>query len=104
MASDITIIGGIIALFIVLGVALPYISAEYGATDNVHTTDIKGAVEGNARNDTSTISIFKIFTSVLSMFFWTFGALPIYLDLFFLIIRIILFMTIARNVWVGGGA
>jgi hypothetical protein len=50
------------------------------------------------------VTIWQVFISIGKMFFWTFGTLPLWLDSVFLMVRIILIVTIARNIWIGGGA
>lgn len=108
MVNDITIIGGIIAFFIAIGFFLPIIQAELG--QNVNTFDLTPVTNDevsdleNSSGLTSGTSVFTIFFSVVSMFFWTFGTIPAMIDaLIFIPMRIILVLIIARNVWVGGG-
>ncbi len=117
MVNDISIITGIVAVFIAVGVFLPVLDDGY---NNVITSsnDI-AAFEASLSNATGqlgnkeidptflnplgSLSIFDIMFSVLLMFFWTFGALPVWLDLIFLVFRVTLILIIARNLWVGGG-
>jgi hypothetical protein len=103
MVNDISIITGIVTIFIFLGVLLPYVNAEFGvSSDNMNIDNIEKTV-GEDIKDSSFITIFSVLFSVLKMFFWTFGALPFWLDMIFIVFRVILGLTIARNVWVGGG-
>ena len=102
MVNDISIITGIITIFIFLGITVPYINAEYGTQANeVNVEGFESELAESA--DSSMITLPSILISIISMFFWTFGALPFWLDGIFLIFRIILGITIARNVWIGGG-
>jgi hypothetical protein len=104
MVNDISIITGIIAVFVILGTILPYINAEYGVPDSFPDVDtVEGAVGDSTGSLGSVVSGWTIFGSVISMFFWTFGALPFWLDMIFVVFRITLALTIARNVWIGGG-
>ena len=117
--NDISIIAGIIAVFIIIGAFLPVINAAFGvppeesacfdistveselqnATRNIGVKDIQPTIT----RPTGSFSIFDVVASIIKMFFWTCGALPTWLDLVFLIFRITLILTIARNLWVGGG-
>lgn len=102
--NDITIIGGIIVMFIALGVALPYIQRDFGTLETPN--DAEALVSGASVEEIdSTVGAIDVLASVSSMFFWTFGALPIWLDAaIFIPLRLILILVIARNIWVGGGA
>lgn len=95
---------GIISVFVIVGIALPFVNESFEGTQefNANTQGLQDQI-GQDVNDVSSISIFTVLLSVLSMFFWSFGALPFWLDGFFVILRIILVITIARNVWIGGG-
>ena len=97
--SDIMIIGGIVLLFVALGVALPFIQEAFGVEQTANSAE--GLI--NPADASSTVSAFSVIGSVASMFFWTFGALPTWLDLIFVVLRIMLVVTVARNVWIGGG-
>ncbi len=103
------IITGITFLFLFLGVLLPIIQADFGVTviSNNEQAIIQDIQEQNFEEQTSAFtsspSAFKIIKSVFLMFFFTFGQLPLVIDLFFIVLRIILALTIARNIWIGGG-
>ena len=104
MGNDMFIAFGIIAFFIAFGTVLPYIQQDFGqdTTDNnvaPFVNELTGKVD-----DTTTVNAFQIFLSVIKMFFWTFGGLPALVDaIIFMPLRIIMFMIIGRNVWIGGG-
>ena len=100
-----TIIGGIIIFFILLGGFLPYVNEGLNARAvSFNTDDIENTISADIQSTTS-INAFNIILSIFSMFFWTFGSLPFWLDLLiFTPLRIILIVTLARNIWVGGGA
>lgn len=103
--NDISIITGIIILFVALGTMLPFIREDFGQTQ---TTDylIDDFNQGIA-NDVDTVgnvSAFNVIISIFKLFFWTFGEIPLLIDaLLFIPLRIILVLTIARNIWIGGG-
>ena len=96
MANDMTIIFGIILLFVAIGVISPYINAEFGS-DMIENGDVLDADDSVNGTD--------VMLSVAGMFFWTFGTIPAWLDgLLFVPLRILLYLIIARNIWIGGGA
>lgn len=120
MVNDISIITGIIALFILTGILLPFVNSAFDISDSVDNLEnfesqLRDDIGNTRRNETISgifgafsagmqgVSFLNIFFSVIGMFFWTFGALPFWLDAIFLILRIMLAMIIARNIWIGGG-
>ena len=102
--SDMTVLYGIIILFFVMGIVTPFINDDFGT--GTSSPDVEGFGDSmleEASGATST-SIWEILLSVLSMFFWTFGAIPTVIDLVVLMpVRIIGILIIARNIWIGGG-
>lgn len=103
--NDVSIITGIVAFFVLMGVFLPYAHTITGSTGEDISTDVDGVQSdiGGTADEPDKIGTWKIIGSVMSMFFWTFGALPFWLDAVFVILRITLAITIARNIWIGGG-
>lgn len=103
MVNDISIIGTIIFIFVTIGVILPFVTDTF--SEETINNDVDGLESeiGDSASGLGSTSIFDVVSSVAMMFFWTFGALPFWLDMFFVIIRIILILTIARNIWIGGG-
>jgi hypothetical protein len=102
MANDMTILYGIVLLFISIGTILPYVNEAGGETSTTYDTD--GVVEGIEADDMTAVGAFEVLGSIFSMFFWTFGALPFWLDMIFVAIRLVMAGIIARNIWIGGGA
>jgi hypothetical protein len=102
MANDIQIITGIICILVAVGVILPFVNSAFGQPSTSVNID---AVEHDAlvQSQNGALSMWTVFKSVLLMSVWTFGALPWWLDLFFVVLRITLYLTVARNIWVGGG-
>ena len=120
MVNDISIITGIITVFILTGALLPFLTEGFGTGEsfsnvaqfeNEITDDIKNVksnetvtgILGALSAGATGVGFLDVLFSVLLMFFWTFGALPFWLDIIFLILRLILVLIIARNVWIGGG-
>jgi len=59
-------------------------------------------IENTVNSDqTSFLGVLK---SIANVFFWNVSGLPLFINLFLWIVRLILYITIARNIWVGGGA
>lgn len=104
MVNDISIITGIILIFLTLGAIMPYINDSFSITSeeiNIEKFEDDIAVD---IEDESRISAFTVIFSIFKMFFWTFGSIPFWFDLtIMLTLRIILILTIARNIWIGGG-
>lgn len=102
--NDIGILLTIGGFFILLGFFLPYINAEFGGTDGTADVDkLQADLTEDTGESWSILSAPGVFGSMILMFFWTFGALPAWLDTIFLILRVTFFTTLARNIWIGGG-
>ena len=102
--NDISIATGIILVFVLLGLLLPFVNESFGETGtNLDPESVETNVGQDIEN-VSAISAFKVLLSVLKMFFWTFGDLPFWLDGVFIVFRLQLAFIIARNIWIGGGA
>ncbi len=99
MVTDTVAFVSITTIFVLLGVMLPFINDTFGST--IGNTDVEGFKDdlGQAA-DNPLDAFFTVTTSVLKMFFWTFGALPFWIDAFFTMFRIILFVIIVK--WVRG--
>ena len=95
------IITSICLLFVAIGIFLPIVNEAVGNDDSpLYRTNLDDDISAT---DWTVVGFWNVFLSVLSMFFWTFGAIPIWLDAVFMVLRIILVLTVARNVWIGGG-
>ncbi len=120
MVNDISIIASIIAIFLIVGTFLPFVNESFGIPPSETACFQIEALEDELANSTQSVpkksifdivgtrrtgsvGIFDVMGSIVKMFFWTCGSLPFWLDLFFLLIRIVLYLTIARNLWIGGG-
>lgn len=102
MSNDIHIIAGIMTFFVLLGVFLPFVQTDFGISQTAYNAE-SIVQESDLDEAGSDISAFDVVASVAKMFFWTFGALPAWMDALFLVLRITLVLTVARNVWIGGG-
>lgn len=113
MVNDVTIIAGIISVFILIGTFIPIVNDTFNVTQG--DSDVE-KLTGSLINSTvqigeksgfeavvGSLGFFDIVKSILLMFFWTFGALPVWLDLIFLIFRIIFLILFVRLIRSGGG-
>lgn len=101
MDSEVKALYIIVTLFVVLGVLLPYIQAAFG--EDQTNNDVSTLTSIDADDATSSVGLFTVLGSVFSMFFWTFGSLPIWLDAFlFIPLRVILLYVVIRLARGGG--
>ena len=101
--SDIHLIAGFLCFFITIGIALPIINVGF---ENTYTgsSDVTGLKDDVADNtEENSLSIWRVFKSLFLVFFWSFGELPVLANTIMMIPRIIFTITVARNIWVGGG-
>lgn len=102
--NDMHIIFSIASMLVILGIFLPFVDTAF-EVDSTTINDPEGLVENVGQDKTITsLSAITIIGSVVKMFFWTFGDLPFFLDIFLLVPRLILVLTLARNIWIGGGS
>lgn len=100
MVNDAVIIGGLSFLFVMIGFAVPFINAEF-SSDYALTGDTNPSVD---EEEFSPVSGWSVFLSILGMATWSFGIIPVWLDVIFIPIRVLFWFVVARNIWVGGGA
>ena len=126
MGNDITIIAVIVGFFIAIGVSLPFIYEEfnydYDGTPSEDIQDDASSMIGGVESEQWSCDGFwncllsgawfsnvlesewwQVFTTVLNAVFWGYGLIPFWLNTLLMILRITLVITIARNIWVGGG-
>ena len=91
--SDTVILSTIVIFFVVLGVRLPFIHAAFDQTiTNLDTEGIEFA-SGQGFSE-SNVTILGIITSIFTMFFWTFGNIPVVIDLLLFVPLRIIFMIL----------
>jgi hypothetical protein len=104
--SDIVIITSILFIFLMTALFIPIIQTDLGVSSSeVGVENTLGEVAGTAASSGS-LTIFNVFFTVLNVAFLDFGGVlgfPFWLDAFFFMLTITLVLTIARNIWVGGG-
>lgn len=88
-------------MFVMIGTFLPYIN-QTGNTNSIdyNINDINQELIENT-NDAGEIGFWDVMASIGKMFFWTFGALPFWLDSFFLVLRIMFYVAIVDIAWIG---
>lgn len=91
--SDIVLMSSIIVVFILLGAFIPYVNSEFGIAETDFNVDGLSSDVGQAD-----VSGLDVLLSVLSMFFWTFGTLPFWLDAIFEVFRVMLYIIIVRTI------
>lgn len=104
MVNDISIAAGIFFLFVLLGVLMPFVNADFNSISTSPNTEGLTETVGNEMVDVNVVSLLDVVKSIAGMFFWTFGQLPFWLDAIFVVLRLIFAFIIARNIWIGGGA
>ena len=130
MVNDSSIIMGIFIFFIGLGTLLPFITADFGGSstqNNMPLLDIHNNNSDSTETECryvytgvggilgsrtlvcglpkeNTISAWDITKSIAKMFTWSFGTIPLFLDLLiFLPMRILLMFLVYRSIRSGGG-
>lgn len=116
--NDVTIIGTIISIFIIVGTFLPFINESFGISPEDTACFKITELESELGNTTiqmgekasvievasiGSLSFFDVVKSIVKMFFWTCGGLPLFIDLFFLVIRFVLLILLVRLIRSGGG-
>lgn len=89
--GDTDIMFGIVGVFVILGIMLPFINE--GLNNEVAAPNTQGIENIVGQSD---ISASKVFTSIFQMFFWTFGELPFWLDAIFVIFRLMFAWLIVK--------
>ena len=91
--GDTAILTTIIVIFVILGAALPFIHSAFGETStNVNTEGVEFA--SGQGFSTSNTSILGIVVSIFTMFFWTFGSIPLILEIVIFVPVRIMFMVL----------
>lgn len=93
---DYIILSGIALVFIAAGIFVPIINAEYGLTD---AEDYDSPLDGEEPE--SVFGLADYVFSIASMFFWSFGALPIWVEMFFLLFRFVFWFMVVEVLWIG---
>ncbi len=96
--NDVSIVIIILFIFIGTAVILPFINFEFDITSPDYNIDkVESDFIAEDLTDVSDVSAGDILASVGKIFFWTFGDLPFWLDLIFVILRIILIFILIKT-------
>lgn len=99
MVNDLSIITGIITVFLLLGVCLPYINASFGVSaSDIDIDEFESGASEDVPETIDPLTFFDVIISIGKMFTWTWGALPWWLDIIFLSMRLTLLIFIARMI------
>lgn len=104
--GDIGIIAGILTIMFLLAFIIPFIQDAFNISGSTISTDnIESGIEGSLGDstDVSTLTAFSVVKSLVVMFFWTYSFLPLWVQLFHLIMRIVLLLLLIKYIpFVGG--
>lgn len=93
MADLLAVLIGLISIFFILGTALPFIQHDFGMPE-VKNNFIDSTVQ--QPNDTNPVtapfSWLAVLFSIIKMFFWTFGQVPLIIELILEFFRIIMYI------------
>lgn len=79
-----------ITIFIVIGVVLPFLQKDLGT--EITNNDVEGFTGDLIQQD---VGVVDVIISVLKMFFWSFGDIPLLLELFiFVPMRIVTYIIL----------
>jgi len=100
--NDMIIIFTILSIFITVGVIGAFVNEDFNTGIGDNTVGANALLPESGYYLPTSLSVFS---SIFQVIFWGFGFLPTwFVTIFLLPLRILLLLTIARNVWVGGGA
>lgn len=103
MVNDMTIIYGFLIFFTLVGFIAPFMNAEFSDL-SIAEYNVEDVGSDIGESDFNAVSGWSVFLSVIGMSIWSFGSLPLGLELIiFLPIRLIFWLIVARNIWIGGG-
>lgn len=81
---------GIMSVFLIIGTMLPFIQADFGDDIIVNQGQNLEDEVGQKSGQLTSVSALDIVVSIIKMFTWTFGDLPFWLDIVFVIFRLAL--------------
>lgn len=97
MVRGIGIAIGIVSVFLLIGSVLPFINSAFGSGTTYNNNDISNEISQKVQN-VSPVSALDVIISIFTMFFWTFGALPWWLDSVFVVFRVALVMILVQYI------
>ena len=104
--NDIFILAGITSILLLSAFLIPLVNSSFGTGGSTfNTQNLKNELQDDAES-VNRISAFGILTTFLKLIFWDVSGslgLPSWLQLFYTLIFIVGVITVARNIWIGGG-
>jgi hypothetical protein len=102
--ANIYLLSGIVTVFVLLGFTLPFVNEAFGEVGGAPALSNFEDSLGQKLESTNTVTVTKVIFSLLTIWFWTFGALPLWFELCILLpLRIILAYIFVDLIWIGGG-
>ncbi len=104
--NDISIITVIIFIFFGTAIVIPFINAEFNTSSSTFDTEGLAADVQQDAESVTTISAFNVLLTVFKLAFFDYSGtlgLPFWLEAIYTILAIVFIITIARNIWIGGG-
>lgn len=103
--NDVVIVGGLVVFFLFIGTLTPFINSAFSTSYNeINSNTIVNSVNENY-DDFNAVTAPSLFLSIISMPVYNMGNIPFFLELLiFFPIRLVFWLLIARNIWIGGGA
>lgn len=103
--SDTAILATIVIIFVTLGAILPFIHATFDQQEtNFNVEDVEFESGQSLLFSEDQVTVLGVVASIFTMFFWTFGAIPIILEIIiFLPMRIIFVVLLYKLVRGVGG-
>ena len=96
--NDVTIVATILFIFLGTAVILPFVNTAFNIkSSDYNTENVESEFIAEGFVDVSSVSARDIVKSIGKIFFWTFGDLPFWLDLIFIVLRIILLYILIRT-------
>lgn len=96
--TDTAMLFTIIIIFIALGFVMPFINSAFSQT--AINNNAQGLSDDIGQNlEANEVSILEVFVSIITMFFWTFGNIPLVLDILIMLpMRMLMGVLIYRNI------
>lgn len=96
--NDVSIFMGITCIFFVIGALMPFVD-QLGAEAQIHydTEGLPTDISEEELVDSTDVTIGNIIGSVTKMFVWSWGDFPFWLEIPFIVMRIVLLFILVRN-------
>lgn len=100
--NDAELVASLWGALLFIGLLLPFVNTTFSTGIPVY--DANAGTHGLTDVTPNAVNAWSVIASLILVNLWTFGGVPWYIDLTFLmVIRVTLAFVIARNIWIGGG-